>query len=341
MNTLLGAEISGNKALEQMLSTDNVRTYQSYTRFEGCNINTYIGFKHVMYLAEEAIISFFRDHGIRPRDLYEDHGICFDLVDHSIRILHGLKIDDLVEIEIQPKKTENKEMVFAFRMFVPRPSDRLKVAAGTLAVQFKQHDSVPEIENVPAEIAPFLVTKLDRTGGVKAPRVPEFDPSQGRGVVQPHDDLIKQVYDPDDNVFVWKWHIPYIYCHYSKFMQMSGYIRLMEEVADLFWADRGISIYTYLDTRQWIPVVPSAKISMLRDAIMEETIYTVFKMDFIFRDATYTHTMDCYVERDGTLVHTASGEITHGYAKNVSRREWKLVSFDEVTVDALNKKDRP
>jgi hypothetical protein len=80
---------------------------------------------------------------------------------------------------------------------------------------------------------------------------------------------------------------------------------------------------------------------MLRDAIMEETIYTVFKMDFIFRDATYTHTMDCYVERDGTLVHTASGEITHGYAKNVSRREWKLVSFDEVTVDALNKKNRP
>lgn len=231
-------------------------------------------------------------------------------------------------------------MPFAFRMFVDRDGKRVKAATGTIVIQFKQHDSVPEIENCPPEVAPFLVTKLDRSGQFKAPRAPQFDPTHGRGETMPDDELIKQTYAADDNVFVWKWHIPYIYCHYTKFMQMSGYVRIMEEVADLFWAERGISIYTYLDTRQWIPVVPSAKISMLRDAIMEENIYTVFNMDYIFRDATYTHKMDCYVVRDGGLIHTATGEITHGYAKNISRKEWKLVNLDEVTLDALNNRNR-
>lgn len=341
MNTILQAEVVNNNTLKKLLSTDNIKVFQSYPRFEGCNINTYIGFKHVMYLAEEAVIQFFREHGILPRQLYEDHGICFDLVDHNIRILHGLKMDDLVSIEIQPKQSKNKEMLFAFRMFVDRPNGRMKAATGNIVIQFKLHDGVADIEKIPESVSPFVVTKLDRTGYFKAPRNPEFDPTQGRGENQPADDLIKQVYAADDNVFVWKWHIPYIYCHYTKFMQMSGYVRIMEEVADLFWADRGISIYTYLDTRQWIPVVPSAKISMLQDAIMEETIYTVFRMDYIFRESTYTHVMDCYVKRDGRLVHTATGEITHGYAKNVSRREWKLVSFDDITLDALNNRKQP
>lgn len=340
MNKLLEAEVINNEALEKLLSTDNIKSFKSYPRFEGCNINTYIGFKHVMYMAEEAVIQFFREHDIRPRQLYEEYGICFDLVDHSIRILHGLKMDELVDVEIQPKKSENKEMLFAFRMFIERGDNRIKAATGTIAIQFKQHDGVTDIEQVPTAVAPYVVSKLDRTGQFTAPRKLEFDPSQGRGESQPDDSLITQLYKPEDNVFVWKWHIPYIYCHYTKFMQMSGYVRLMEEVADLFWVDRGISIYTYLDTRQWIPVVPSAKISMLQDAIMEETIYTVFSMDFIFRESTYTHKMDCYVKRDGNLVHTATGEITHGYAKNVSRKEWKLVNFDDVTLDALNNRKR-
>ena len=336
MNELVADELANSKVVENLMALDNIRTYQSYTKFEGCNINTYIGFKHVMYMAEEGVISFLREQGLGSRKLFEDHAICLDLVDHNIRILHGLKMDDLVDVEIQPKKIKGKELPFAFRLFVDRDGKRIKAATGNIIVQFKQHDSVPELENTPEVVAPFLLTKLDRKGQFKAPRHQDFDPSNGRGDTMPDDEIIKNLTAGKDNVFVWKWHIPYIYCHYTKFMQMSGYVRIMEEAADLFWAERGISIYTYLDTRQWIPVVPSAKISMLQDAIMEETIYTVFDMDFIFRDATYTHNMDCYVVRDGNLVHTATGEITHGYAKNVSRKEWKLVSFDDVTLDALN-----
>ncbi len=40
-------------------------------RFEGCNICTWIGFKHVMYCIEEAVVDHFRAHGFGPRELYE------------------------------------------------------------------------------------------------------------------------------------------------------------------------------------------------------------------------------------------------------------------------------
>jgi hypothetical protein len=43
------------------------------------------------------------------------------------------------------------------------------------------------------------------------------------------------------NAYAWKWRIPYFYCHFTERMQMSGYLRQMEEVVDLFLADRGVS----------------------------------------------------------------------------------------------------
>jgi trans-aconitate methyltransferase len=32
-------------------------------RHEGANMRTWIGFKHFLYLAEEAVLHWFRDHG--------------------------------------------------------------------------------------------------------------------------------------------------------------------------------------------------------------------------------------------------------------------------------------
>jgi len=42
----------------------------SRPRFEGSNICTWIGFKHVMYLIEEAVLEYMRRNGMSPRQLY-------------------------------------------------------------------------------------------------------------------------------------------------------------------------------------------------------------------------------------------------------------------------------
>ena len=113
-----------------------------------------------------------------------------------------------------------------------------------------------------------------------------------------------------------------------------------EEVVDLFLADRGISIRQLLDDRRWIPVVPHSQIRMLDEVVMEEELYTIYTVEDVFKDFTYTSRMDCYVVREGELVQTATGRITHGYAVIENRRDWRLVSFDERVSRAL-RGDRP
>ncbi len=116
---------------------------------------------------------------------------------------------------------------------------------------------------------------------------------------------------------------------------MNGYLRQMEEVVDLFLADRNVSIKRLLDEQSWIPVVPRSEITMLGEALMEEDLYTVFTVEDVFKDVTYTARMDCFVLRDGVYVPTATGRITHGYAVIENRRDWSLVDFDTRMSSAL------
>ncbi|HZB50088.1 MAG TPA: hypothetical protein VE547_13430, partial [Mycobacteriales bacterium] len=100
-------------------------------------------------------------------------------------------------------------------------------------------------------------------------------------------------------------------------------------------ADRGISIRRMLTDQKWIPVVPQARVEILREALMEEELYTVFTVEDVFKDLTYTARMDCYVLRGDELVQTATGRITHGYALILDRHAWEVVPFDERTLAAL------
>ncbi|MHB8455174.1 MAG: acyl-CoA thioesterase family protein [Acidiferrobacterales bacterium] len=307
-------------------------------RFEGSNICTWIGFKHVMYLVEEAILDYFRSRGMVPRRLFEEHGLCLEIVDSSVRILHALHMDDLVQVEVRPvTQAQGRELHFSVQIMVDRAGKNTKALTGKVAVMFRQES--PDITSsrgtafpAPAEIAPYVSGKIDRAldAGGSSEVI-----GDGRGVNRSEDILIRQLVPADANAFVWKWHIPYFYCHFSERLQHSGYLRLVEEVVDLFLADRGISIATMLKKRRWIPVVPQAQLSILREALMEETIYTVYTVQEIFKNVTYNANVDFYVLRDGALVRTAQGRITHGYAEILNRRDWALVNFDETVMAAL------
>ena len=298
-------------------------------RFEGSNICTWIGFKHVMYLVEEAILEHFRRCGLQPRRLFEEQGICVDIVSSGVRILHALHMDDSVRMEVTPKPTSGSDLIFGVQMFVNRDGAELKCVTGKVKVVLLQDHCGITVTPPANEVSPNIVSERpgsDRNG---------HGPGSGRGHEAGGEELIRQLLPPDANAFVWKWRVPYFYCHFTERMQHSGYLRLMEEVVDLFLANRGISIWNMLESRRWIPVVPNARLEILADALMEETIYTVYAVENIFKDVTYTSRMDCYVVRNGELLHTATGQITHGYAQILNRRDWALVPFDEYTLAAL------
>lgn len=285
-------------------------------RYEGSNIGTWIGFKHVMYLVEEAVLEHLRQSGLAPRQLYEERGLGVEIVDSDARIATALHMDDEVRTEVLARPTGAEDtLVFDTATFVERPTGTVKAATTTLRVTLRE----------PVAAGPAR-TAL------------ELPVLSGRGQVGVDDEIAALI--GDSNAIVWRWRIPYFYCHFSRHLQHSGYLRLMEEVVDIFLAERGISIRTMLDGQRWIPVVPRARVQLLTDALMEEEIYTVFVVEEIFKEFTYTARMDCYVKRGGELVQTATGRITHGYAEVLDRCRWKLVPFDARTMAALRRKDR-
>lgn len=305
-------------------------------RFEGCNICTWIGFKHVMYCVEEAVLEHFRAHGLAPRELYEQKGLCLEIIDSSVRILHALHIDDVADIEVAP--ADNNAPVDALRVnvtvMVLRDGKSLKAVSGTVDVVFRLDNSVvtPQAASGDTRLAPYTCSRI-RRGQPRS--IPDLGLGTARQAGVIPQDVQRALGTDKTNSFLWQWRIPYFYCHFNDRLQHSGYLRLMEEVLDLFVAERGISIRTLLENKKWIPVVPQASVQILDEAMMEETIYTVFTVEDIFKDTTYRSRMDCYVARHGGLVHTATGLITHGYAVVENRRDWSLVTFDAEVSAAL------
>ncbi len=288
-------------------------------RYEGSNICTWIGFKHVNYLVEEAVLNHLRQAGLAPGTVYEVYGLCTDIVDIDTRILHAFHIDDTAVAEVRPhRRAKDGELVFAVTLHVRRET-LLKAVTSTVRVQLRLDPRGGGELPVPAALAPFAVDRLAAEPGW-TPEPVEADLAA--------DDLVKEL-TAGKNAYAWKFRIPYWYCHFTERQQMSGYLRLMEEAKDRLVADRGVSIKTLLDERNWIPVVPHSRITVLDEARMEEDLYVVLTVESVFKGFTYDSRMDTYVVRDGKLVQTATGRITHGYAVIENRRDWSLVSFDD------------
>ncbi|MFE2409446.1 hypothetical protein ACFXDE_14000 [Kitasatospora sp. NPDC059408] len=310
-------------AVKALLTTSTAT--QVRPRYEGSNICTWIGFKHVNYLVEEAVLDHFRQAGLPARALYEEHGLGLDLVSIDTRILHAFHMDDVAEAEVVPW-TKDVDGTIGLKVVirVERDGEVLKAVTSKVRVSLRIDTYLEAAGEVPALLARFAVAKLgddlERAAGTAAPAEEEVLASLTAG----------------QNAYAWKWNIPYPYCHFTERIQMSGYLRLMEEGKDRFVADRGISIKTLLDDRKWIPVVPRSDIRILDEALMEEDLYTVYTVEEVFKDFTYTSRMDFYVLRDGELVKTATGRIVHGYAVIGNRRDWSLVSFDQRVLDAVN-----
>ncbi|MEK8104480.1 hypothetical protein NKG94_03585 [Micromonospora sp. M12] len=70
--------------------------------YEGANIGTIIGFKHVNYLVEQGIIEHFRAAGAPVGRLYDEHGLGFDLLELDTRLQTALLVDDIAVVEVVP-----------------------------------------------------------------------------------------------------------------------------------------------------------------------------------------------------------------------------------------------
>ncbi|PYQ16460.1 MAG: hypothetical protein DMF80_04675, partial [Acidobacteria bacterium] len=74
---------------------------EAYAPFEGSNIGAWLGFKHFMYLMEEAAIQHVREQWGGPGALWREYGLGVEIVDSSIRILTALHLDQLTRVEVR------------------------------------------------------------------------------------------------------------------------------------------------------------------------------------------------------------------------------------------------
>jgi len=314
-------------------------TVRARPRFEGSNICTWIGFKHVLYLVEEAVLEAVRQATPGAQALFEADGLGVDIVDSDARILTALHIDDVARTEVTRQPDDGSgELAFRTVTWLDRPGrGPVKAVTATVRAVLRRVAGAPP---APPELAAVTVPEIRRAPASAPPRpslgVAAGGPGRrtGRGVVGAEDEVARSLATGGTGL-VWRWRIPYFYCHFTERLQHSGYLRIMEEVVDLFLAERGLSIRRMLTERSWIPVVPRARVEILREALMEEELYTVFTVEDIAKDLTYTARMDCYVRRGGEVVQTATGRITHGYALILDRHAWQLVPFDGRTMAAL------
>jgi acyl-CoA thioesterase FadM len=270
--------------------------------FEGANIRTWIGFKHFMYLVEEAVLGWFRERGLGPQRLYHEHGLGLEIVDSSVQLPALLEVDDEVVAEV----AEERPGRFSVALRTERGEGDVLVAKGTVVVALVREAGVPVAEPPPEELAALVVPAIGAGGDDHPP-------------------------EPGSGTFVWTWRARYFHCHFSDRVQHSAYVRALEEVVERFLDARGLSIRTVLAERGWIPVVSRARVRLVGDARMEETIHTGFTVGEILKDMAYDARMDCWAERDGGLVRVATATILHGYAASRGADAGRLVELDPET----------
>ena len=276
-------------------------------RFEGANIRTWIGFKHLMYLVEEVVLQWFRDRGLGPHQLYHAHGLGLELLDVSVQLPALVEVDDEVLATIEARGRGR----FVVTLHVVGGDRRSLALRGRVTVGLIR-ESGEAVRGKPVDELSEFVCKEAR-----APDVAPQQPASGRAP------------------FRWSWRARYFHCHFSDRVQHSAYVRALEAVVDRFLADRGMSIRTMLQCRGWIPVVSRARVQLVAAAHMEETIHTTFTVREIIKESAFDATMNCHVERDGHLVHVATARILHGYAMSRGDRAGSLVVLDPETQATL------
>lgn len=302
-------------------------------RFEGCNVGTWIGFKHIMYLCEEAIVAYFRAQTLGPSHLLASCGLSLEIADMRLRLKQGIRADDEIEASVVlVDGPASGRIAFNVQLLKVGEQDAKKsvVASGkATAVVCELHDNFGANVAIPAALEGAVHASLDAAEG--AAGAPVVIPA---GLAEA--DIGGLLQRPGKSSFVWKWRIPYFYCHDTYRLQHSGFVRIMEEVVDLFLQHKGISIRTLLDTRNWIPVVTDARIRLLADAKLEEEVYTLYEVEEVIKDMIYTAAMRCFVRRADRLIPVAEGKISHAYV-HITEREvgTQIATFDAEVLAAL------
>jgi acyl-CoA thioesterase FadM len=288
-------------------------------RFQGANIRTWIGFKHLLYLVEEAVLQWFRERGLGPQHLFHEYGAQLEIIESSALLVVLMEADDVVAAKVEVRQGAQ----FSVRLLIRRGESDVVSVKAKVTVALRPGKDASGSRPYSNEVVRWLSQISDSQNERH-----DLLLTSGQGV----ESLLAP---PGSRAFLWTWRARYFDCCYSRQVQHSTYVRVLEEVVDRFLADRGISITRMLTEYKWIPVVSRVRVATLAEAYMDETICTTFVVEDVMKRITFDGRMDCYARRGSKLVHTATAHILHGYAISEGERAGQLTELDQATIDAL------
>lgn len=306
------------------LATADTTVVFSRPGFEGANIRTWIGFKHFIYLVEQAVLQWLRERGTSARELYHEYGLGFEIVDCSVQLPAVIELDDDVRAQVVADNGRR----LTVQLSVTRGGGEVTVLRGKVSVALVWERTAPMHAPAPPALAAYEVGDVTQAHTV--------DPRDGidRRALAPGA-TPATVLGTGPRELLWSWRARYFHCHFSDRVQHSAYVRALEEVVDRFLADRGISVGRLLAERAWIPVVSRVRIQMIAAAHMEETVHTVFTLQDVLRGVMFDGRMDCYVQRGDELLRVATARILHGYAIAAGPGAGGMAVLDDAVAMAL------
>src|ERR1039458_10707965 len=142
-----------------MAADDQITLVSMRPLYEGANIRTWIGFKHLLYLVEQGVLQWFRERGIGPQRLYHEYGVGLAIVDSSALLLTLLEVDDQVVAEIILEKPGR----FSVVLRVERKGSDAVVLKSKVAVALVREKGIGTAKPLPDHLAQFVVADLDLT----------------------------------------------------------------------------------------------------------------------------------------------------------------------------------
>lgn len=226
-------------AVKTLLSETTSVTYTP--GYEGANIGTIIGFKHVNYLVEKAVIEHFRRSGLAVGALYESTGVGFDIIDIKTKLSAALLVDDDVDAVVTPTTGDSGNVAsFSVELTVQRDGAPKRAVRSKVQVQFRRDGDERRMTKrapLPEGLDRFVVDYIG--GSEPGAAITEFGAPLMSGASSDDDPVSRKLVE-GRNAYAWRFKVPYPYIHFFERLQMSAYLRLMEEAKSRFRRGAGL-----------------------------------------------------------------------------------------------------
>lgn len=287
--------------------------------YESAGVGAWAGLSQLTALSEEAVASRFRERDQAPAALYRDYGLRLSVLDASVLFKSPLGTGDEVSAEVAGIGPRYWDV----RLWTWRGHARQDVLRGRLTVGLVRDR--PARAEVPPDLAPLVVEDLAGLGT----SVGSHD------VGHEQQALAAAAAAGTLGGFHRAWRVAHPACHRSGRMSFAAYARALESLTEDYLTDRGLRVSRLLADRGWVPGYARARIRLLGDAALDETLHARYSVARLVGRGLLDGRVECYVQRGARFVPTATAILLHGFLLADGPDAGQVAELDASTAAAL------